>query len=74
MTPFRHLHMDIPGMSHAAAMQMMNFSITRQAGMIAYINGFLLLAILSVVMLPLIFFLRIPRAGQSAPAAVAVGD
>ena len=29
--------------------------------MIAYINGFLLLSILSVAMLPLVFFLRTPR-------------
>jgi hypothetical protein len=66
--------MGIPGMSDAAAMQVMNFSITRQAGMIAYINGFLLLAILSVVMLPLVFFLRIPRAGGTAAPGAAVAD
>jgi DHA2 family multidrug resistance protein len=57
-------------MSEGASMQVMNFAITRQAGMIAYINGFLLLAILSIVMLPLVFFLRTPRIGQAAPAAV----
>jgi DHA2 family multidrug resistance protein len=74
LTPFRHLHMLMPGMSHDAAMMMLNFSITRQAGMIAYINGFLLLAILSIVMLPLVFFLRVPRAGQTAPAAAAALD
>jgi len=74
MNPFRHLHMSIPGMSQAASMQVMNFSITRQAGMIAYINGFLLLAVLSIVMLPLVFFLRVPRPGQSAPPGAAVGD
>ena len=71
MTPFRHLPM--PGLNGGAAMQVMNFTITRQAGMIAYVNGFLLLAIVSVAMLPLVFFLRTPRIGQPAPAA-AIAD
>jgi MFS transporter, DHA2 family, multidrug resistance protein len=61
MTPFRHLHMGLGAMNSPAAMKMMNFSITQQAGMIAYINGFLLLSILSIAMLPLVFFLRTPR-------------
>jgi len=74
MTPYRHLHMSMPGMSQDAMMRVMNFSITRLAGMIAYINGFLLLAILSIVMLPLVFFLRVPRAGHAAPPGAVVGD
>lgn len=69
LTPFRHIPMRIAGMSEGAAMQIMNLGITRQAGMVAYINGFLLLAILSVAMLPLVFFLRTPRIGQAAPVA-----
>ena len=68
LTPFRHIPMHMPGMSGGAAMQMLNLGITRQAGMIAYINGFLLLAILSVAMLPLVLFLRTPRIGQAIPA------
>jgi DHA2 family multidrug resistance protein len=43
----------------------------RQAGMIAYINGFLLLAVLSVAMLPLVFFLRTPRLAPTAIVAPA---
>jgi DHA2 family multidrug resistance protein len=76
VTPFRHMHFTMPGMSLDASMRMLNFAITRQAGMVAYINGFLLLSILSVVMLPLVFFLRVPRAGQAATgaAAAAVAD
>jgi DHA2 family multidrug resistance protein len=74
LTPFRHLNMQMPGLSEGAAMKAMNFAVTKQAGMIAYINGFLLLAILSVVMLPLVFFLRTPRAGGPAPPAAAVAD
>jgi DHA2 family multidrug resistance protein len=69
LTPFRHISMQISGMSEGAAMRVLNLGITRQAGMIAYINGFLLLAILSVAMLPLVFFLRTPRIPQSAPMA-----
>ena len=69
MTPFRHLPIQVSGMSGSAALRMMNLGITRQAGMIAYINGFLLLAILSVAMLPLVLFLRTPRVGQAVPAA-----
>ena len=74
MTPFRHMVSPHPGMTGAMSMRLLNFDVTHQAGMVAYINGFLLLAILSVVMLPLVFFLRVPRAGQSAPPAAAVAD
>ncbi len=69
MTPFRHLHMGLPGMSDAMAMRMLNLNITHQAGMIAYINGFLLLSIVSVVMVPLVFFIRTPRVPQSGTIA-----
>jgi hypothetical protein len=42
--------------------------------MIAYINGFLLLAILSVAMLPLVFFLRTPRIPRKPASVAAVVD
>ena len=74
LTPFRHIQMKMPGMSAGAAMQALNFNITRQAGMIAYINGFLLLAILSIAMLPLVFFLRTPRIGQGAAPVAPPAD
>jgi DHA2 family multidrug resistance protein len=69
LTPFRHFSTHLPGMSSGLAMQMMNLNITRQAGMIAYINGFLLLSITSIAMLPLVLFLRTPKPGQAAVAA-----
>jgi DHA2 family multidrug resistance protein len=74
MTPFRHLRMGMGGMNETAAMKMMNFNITHQAGMIAYINGFLLLAIVSVAMLPLVFFLRTPRLPPKPGQMVVVAD
>jgi DHA2 family multidrug resistance protein len=74
MTPFRHLPLGMSGMSEGAAMKVMNFNITHQAGMIAYINGFLLLAILSIAMLPLVFFLRTPRIAPKPGSIAAVAD
>jgi DHA2 family multidrug resistance protein len=71
MTPFRHLPM---ATGDAAALKMMNFSITHQAGMIAYINGFLLLSILSIAMLPLVFFLRTPRMPPKPGQVAVVAD
>ena len=62
ITPFRHLRMGMGGMNSTAAMKVMNFNITQQAGMIAYINGFLLLSILSIAhACRSMFFLRTPR-------------
>ena len=71
LTPFRHIPMQLPGMSTGMAMRVMNLGITRQAGMIAYINGFLLLSILSIVMLPLVLLLRTPRMQAVAMAPMA---
>ncbi len=73
MTPFRHWVAPHAGMSTAMSMRLLNFDLTLQAGMIAYINGFLLLAILSVVMLPLVLFMRIPKA-TAQPVQHAVLD
>jgi DHA2 family multidrug resistance protein len=57
MTPFRHL-MGITGLSPRASMEVMNGELTRQAGMVAYVNVFRLLALLSVVFSPLLLFIR----------------
>ena len=57
MTPFRHL-MASARMSGAASMEMLNGEITRQAGMVAYVNVFRLMAILSFVFAPLLLFIR----------------
>ncbi len=60
MTPFRHMPAT-SGMHAEAALKMLNLGITQQAGMIAYINGYLLMAIVAVAMLPLIFLIRVSR-------------
>jgi hypothetical protein len=53
------------------ATRLLNFDLTHQAGMIAYVNGFLLLGIMSVAILPLVFLLRLPGAAPSRhPAPV----
>ena len=58
MTPFRHLTPTMAGMSPRASMEVMNGELTRQAGMVAYVNVFRLLALLSVVFAPLLLFIR----------------
>jgi len=68
MTQFRHLSA-AHGMSGRASIEMLNLSITRQAGMIAYVNVFRLLAILCVVAAPLLLLIRAqPPAGRSGAA------
>jgi DHA2 family multidrug resistance protein len=71
MTPFRHL-MSATGMSSKASMEVMNGELTRQAGMVAYVNVFRLLAILSVIFSPLLLFIRSdPTLGRPDPAGAA---
>jgi DHA2 family multidrug resistance protein len=71
MTPFRHL-MSMAGMSGRASMEIMNGVITRQAGMVAYVNVFRLLAILSVVFTPLLLLIRSnPTIGRPDAASAA---
>lgn len=60
MTPFRHL--DQRMLTEGLPLRFLNGSLTMQAGMIAYINAFLLLSILSIAMLPVVFLLRTPKA------------
>ena len=73
ITPFRHILM--PSGNHAeAAMKLLNLGLTQQAAMIAYINGYLLLGILTIVMLPLVFLLKVPRGPAAAGQPAVVHD
>jgi DHA2 family multidrug resistance protein len=74
VTPFRHLTPVMGGMSPRASMEVMNGELTRQAGMVAYVNVFRLLALLSVVFVPLLLFVRSTPTvtGRPDPAASAV--
>jgi DHA2 family multidrug resistance protein len=68
MTPFRHMAMP-HGLSGALGLHVMNLGITQQAAMIAFINIFWLLGVLCVAIIPLVLFLRVPKAPAVAPAA-----
>src|SRR5579883_2460956 len=72
MTPFRHLP-TMPNMSGAAAIRMLNLSITQQAGMIAYINVFWLLGGLCIAIIPLALLLR-PPPRSPAPGQLASAE
>jgi DHA2 family multidrug resistance protein len=61
MTPFRHMAMP-RGLSGALGMHVMNLGLTQQAAMIAFINIFWLLGVLCVAIIPLVLFLRVPKA------------
>jgi DHA2 family multidrug resistance protein len=72
MTPFRHLA--APGHMSTRAMELLNLDLTHQAGMVAYVNVFRLLAVLSVIFLPLLFLIsnhhaKAPAPGSDAAAA-----
>jgi DHA2 family multidrug resistance protein len=72
-TPYRALALGAGARMARGAMatRLLNFDLTHQAGMIAYVNGFLLLGIMSVAILPLVFLLRLPGAAPSRhPAPV----
>jgi DHA2 family multidrug resistance protein len=66
VTPFRHLASHGP-LTGKAAMEMLNLDLTHQAGMVAYVNVFRLLAVLSVVFIPLLFLISNRHANGPAP-------
>ena len=72
ITQFRH----IAGTDHIsgkAAIEMLNGDITRQAGMVAYVNVFRLLSVLSFAFLPLLLLVR-PRSAGARPDPGAVAS
>jgi len=68
INPFRHMPIDTTG--GKVALKMLDASITQQAGMIAYVNVFRLLALLCMVTLPILAFIR-PGKGNAPPPAAA---
>jgi DHA2 family multidrug resistance protein len=60
LTPFSHVPMQA-GLSARAALRLLDLGITQQAGMVAYVNVFRLLAILSVLFAPLLLLIRTGR-------------
>jgi DHA2 family multidrug resistance protein len=69
MTPYRHLE-GIPGVSSTAGLEMMNGDLTHQAMMVGYINVFMMLAILCIMIIPVLIFLKAPKAAHSGPVVV----
>jgi DHA2 family multidrug resistance protein len=65
MTPFRHFA-NSAHLSGRAALELLNGSITHQAGMVAYVNVFRLLAILSFAFLPVLLLIK-PQSNSARP-------
>jgi len=60
-------------LTRAADLQMLNAEITRQATMIAYIDDFKLMLIITLICMPMLLLMRRPkRSAQSAPAHLEV--
>jgi len=62
-TRFGHIPVP-PGVSGTAALLALNVNITRQAGMVAYVNIFWLLGALCILLLPLVLFLKASKSPQ----------
>jgi DHA2 family multidrug resistance protein len=61
----------------AAGLEMLNGEVTRQAAMIAYVDDFVLMFVLTRLMIPLLLLIRPPKhaaGGAAAAAAHAVAD
>jgi len=64
------IHAQLMDGSSAAILAGLNATVTRQAQMIAYNNDFKLMFVLTLVTVPLVFFLRRPRGPNAAPALI----
>ena len=70
LTPYRPMAEAWIGSGHAT-LRMLNLNITQQAGMVAYVNIFLLLAFLCVVFIPLLLLIRPPKQMPASPGGAA---
>ncbi|MDB5394119.1 MAG: transporter [Rhodospirillales bacterium] len=69
ITPFRHIQLPA-GLSGAAELALLNADLTRQAMMISYINVFMILAVLCLLIIPVVIFLHVPRLPPSGEPVV----
>jgi len=60
LSPYRHA-LSMHGVTGTSALELLNLDITHQAGMVAYVNVFRLLSMLSLVFAPLILLTRARR-------------
>jgi MFS transporter, DHA2 family, multidrug resistance protein len=72
MTPFSSMP-TIPGFSGAAGLAALNANLTLQATMVAYINVFMILALLCLLIIPAVLFLHVPQTPMSGEPVV-VGE
>jgi DHA2 family multidrug resistance protein len=68
ITPFRHMAGGVAARG-ATALELLNFNISRQASMVAFVNVYYFLAIVSVIFAPLLLLLRSSRSQANAAAA-----
>jgi DHA2 family multidrug resistance protein len=68
LTPFEVLHHHFAGMSGRSALAALNGEVTRQAAMIAYLDDFHLMLIMTVLAIPLLLLVRSPRSSANAQA------
>ena len=67
LSPYAHTPMPaLPGGSAAGALAALNAMVTRQAAMIAYIDDFKLMLVLTLASIPLLFLMS---SGRQAPGA-----
>jgi len=72
MTPFRQMQMP-GGLTGTAGLMALNAGLTQQATMVAYINVFMILAVLCLLIIPVVLFLRVPRI-QHAGEPIVIGE
>jgi DHA2 family multidrug resistance protein len=72
MTPFRHMD-GIPAVNGVKGLEMLNDSLTQQAMMVGYINVFMILAVLCMLIIPVLIFLKAPKTAP-AGAHMVVGE
>jgi DHA2 family multidrug resistance protein len=69
ITPFRRMDAT-PGVTGAAGLEMLNGDLTHQASMVGYINVFMMLAVLCMLIIPVLAFLKAPKVPQKGPIVV----
>jgi DHA2 family multidrug resistance protein len=68
LTPFEVLHHHSVGMSGHSAVAALNGEVTRQAAMIAYLDDFHLMLIMTVLAIPLLLLVRSARSSATPQA------
>ncbi len=70
LTPFALLSHGVAKVTAASTLGALNQEVTRQASMIAYLDDFHLMLIMTVLAIPLLFFVRTARSASAQPQHV----